>query len=53
VWHKSFGGGVVVGPRGSGHNASALVRFDDQRAPRTIIARHLRTVSPEGGPVEE
>jgi DNA helicase-2/ATP-dependent DNA helicase PcrA len=41
VWHKHFGVGVVVGMRGFGKNAAALVRFDDERQPRVIVARHL------------
>ncbi len=42
VWHRLFGGGTIVGLRGRGRSASALVRFDDERQPRVIILRHLR-----------
>ena len=44
VWHKSFGEGSVVGVRGNGGAASALVRFDGDRQPRMIIARHLEAL---------
>jgi DNA helicase II / ATP-dependent DNA helicase PcrA len=43
VWHRLFGSGTVVGMRGSGRSAAALVRFDEERQPRVIIARHLRS----------
>jgi DNA helicase-2/ATP-dependent DNA helicase PcrA len=42
VEHEIFGIGTVVGMRGSGRTLAALVQFDDGRAPRMIIARHLR-----------
>jgi hypothetical protein len=42
VWHRLFGSGTVVGLRGSGRSAAALVRFDEERQPRVIVARHLR-----------
>jgi DNA helicase II / ATP-dependent DNA helicase PcrA len=42
VWHRHFGAGVIVGMRGGGKNTAALVRFDDERQPRVIIARHLK-----------
>jgi DNA helicase-2/ATP-dependent DNA helicase PcrA len=41
VDHKVFGSGTVVGFRGGGRTRAALVRFDTERAPRVIIARHL------------
>ena len=43
VWHRLFGMGTIVGLRGRGQTASALVRFDDERQPRVIILRHLRS----------
>ena len=42
VSHRLFGGGVVVGQRGSGKLANILVRFDAERSPRLISARHLQ-----------
>ena len=42
VTHRLFGGGSVVGQRGSGHSANILVRFDSERAPRLIAGRHLQ-----------
>ena len=38
VSHRLFGGGTVVGQRGS---SNILVRFDAERSPRLIAARHL------------
>ncbi len=49
VWHKSFGEGVIVGVRGGGKMTAALVRFEDDRQPRVIIARHLTLAGPKGG----
>ncbi|MCC7070424.1 MAG: UvrD-helicase domain-containing protein [Deltaproteobacteria bacterium] len=43
VIHRDFGAGTVVGLRGSGSKAAALVRFDDERAPRVIVTRYLKT----------
>ncbi|MBI1949004.1 MAG: UvrD-helicase domain-containing protein [Deltaproteobacteria bacterium] len=48
VIHRDFGAGTVVGLRGSGARASALVRFDDERGPRVIIARYLRPQADPG-----
>ncbi len=42
VFHRLFGDGSVVGVRGSGRSSNALVRFDAERAPRLIAARHLK-----------
>ena len=42
VSHRHFGAGSVVGMRGSGRLGNALVRFDSERAPRLISARHLK-----------
>ena len=42
VWHRHFGKGTVVGMRGQGNGQAALVRFDDERQPRVIFARHLK-----------
>ena len=42
VIHRDFGAGTVVGMRGTGARASALVRFDDERGPRVIVARYLK-----------
>jgi DNA helicase-2/ATP-dependent DNA helicase PcrA len=42
VSHRLFGEGTVVGQRGSGRAANILVRFDAERAPRLIAARHLQ-----------
>ena len=47
VWHRHFGEGTVVGLRGQGKGQAALVRFDDERQPRVIFARHLKS---EGKP---
>jgi hypothetical protein len=47
VWHRLFGAGTVVGMRGRGAGAAALVRFDDDRQPRVIIARHLKPAGSE------
>ena len=48
VLHRDFGAGTVVGMRGGGSKATALVRFDDERGPRVIVARYLR-LEREGG----
>ena len=42
VFHRHFGDGSVVGVRGSGRLSNALVRFDAERSPRLIAARHLK-----------
>jgi DNA helicase-2/ATP-dependent DNA helicase PcrA len=46
VFHRLFGDGTVVGARGAGRALNCLVRFDSQRAPRLIAARHLKPVEP-------
>jgi hypothetical protein len=43
--HRHFGDGSVVGVRGSGRLANVLVRFDAERSPRLIAARHLTTTT--------
>jgi len=48
VMHRDFGAGTVVGMRGSGARASALVRFDDERGPRVIVARYLQPARDAG-----
>ena len=52
VEHASFGEGTVVSMRGQGRMLAALVRFDEGRAPRVIIARHLQ-IAPERGDAHE
>jgi hypothetical protein len=42
VFHRHFGDGSVVGLRGNGRLSNALVRFDAERSPRLIAARHLK-----------
>jgi hypothetical protein len=51
VIHQTFGSGRVVGLRGGGRMLRALVRFDNDRQPRIILARHLGRLS-AGAPVE-
>jgi DNA helicase-2/ATP-dependent DNA helicase PcrA len=46
VAHRLFGEGTIVGQRGSGRALNCLVRFDSERAPRLIAARHLTSPSP-------
>ncbi len=46
VFHRHFGDGSVVGTRGSGRMANVLVRFDAERSPRLIAARHLKPAAP-------
>ena len=48
VAHRAFGEGVVVGVRGAGKMTAALVRFEDDRQPRVIIARHLTLLGGDG-----
>ena len=48
VFHRLFGEGTVVGMRGAGRSAAALVRFDEERQPRVIIVRHLKTAPSTG-----
>jgi DNA helicase-2/ATP-dependent DNA helicase PcrA len=45
VVHQTFGLGRVVGLRGGGRMLRALVRFDNDRQPRMILARHLGMLS--------
>jgi DNA helicase-2/ATP-dependent DNA helicase PcrA len=45
VVHQTFGQGRVVGLRGDGRMLRALVRFDQERQPRVILARHLGRLS--------
>jgi len=48
VFHRLFGDGTVVGARGGGRALNCLVRFDSERAPRLIAARHLKSASSTG-----
>jgi energy-coupling factor transporter ATP-binding protein EcfA2 len=50
VFHRLFGDGTIVGQRGAGRALNCLVRFDSERAPRLIAARHLKPASPAGDP---
>jgi len=50
VFHRLFGDGIVVGARGGGRALNCLVRFDSERAPRLIAARHLKPASAAGDP---
>jgi DNA helicase-2/ATP-dependent DNA helicase PcrA len=52
VRHASFGEGTIIGFRGVGNRRAALVRFDDARAPRVIIERHLQPVTEDAQVVE-
>ncbi|MFZ9887588.1 MAG: ATP-dependent helicase [Myxococcota bacterium] len=45
VEHASFGAGTVIGVRGIGSRQAAVVRFDEARAPRVILAAHLEVSS--------
>jgi DNA helicase-2/ATP-dependent DNA helicase PcrA len=45
VFHRLFGDGTIVGRRGAGRALNCLVRFDSERAPRLIAARHLKSAS--------
>ena len=42
VVHAQWGKGTVVSMRGTGRMRSALVRFDQERAPRVVVVRFLR-----------
>lgn len=53
VEHASFGLGTVVSMRGQGRMLAALVRFDEGKAPRVIIARHLQLASEHPTLVDE
>jgi DNA helicase-2/ATP-dependent DNA helicase PcrA len=48
VFHRLFGDGTIVGARGAGRALNCLVRFDSERAPRLIAARHLKPASSAG-----
>lgn len=53
VQHPSFGCGTVVSLRGQGRMLAALVRFDEGKAPRVIIARHLQLAAEHESSVAE
>ena len=48
VFHRLFGDGTIVGARGAGRALNCLVRFDSERSPRLIAARHLKPASSAG-----
>jgi hypothetical protein len=50
VFHRLFGDGTIVGRRGAGRALNCLVRFDSERAPRLIAARHLKPADAAGDP---